>query len=106
MLALRETRRRITGRPSSLTVWAYALEAGSHTLAPGVPITTRRTGTSPGRALVPYGRAGTPVRSAAVDLDKVVLSSVGDTHRDLPSRAPALLTPPTRCSFAAFRSAR
>src|SRR5215211_5926373 len=47
-------------RPSSLTVWAYAREAGSHTLAPGVPITTRRTGMSPGRALVPYGRAGTP----------------------------------------------
>src|SRR2546430_17633769 len=36
------------------------LEAGSHTPAPGVPITTGRSGVSPGRALVPYRRAGTP----------------------------------------------
>jgi hypothetical protein len=32
----------------------------SHTRAPDVPTVTRRTGMSPGRALVPYGRAGTP----------------------------------------------
>jgi hypothetical protein len=47
-------------RSSSLTGWAYTREAGSHTLAPGVPVTTGRTGMSPGRALVPYRRAGTP----------------------------------------------
>jgi hypothetical protein len=37
-----------------------ALEAGSHLRSPPVPGRTRRTGMSPGRALVPYGCAGTP----------------------------------------------
>ena len=50
----------IAPRPSSLTVWAYVREAGSHTPAPDVPITTWRTRMSPGRTLVPYARAGTP----------------------------------------------
>jgi hypothetical protein len=35
-------------------------EAGSHTPVPGVPRRTGRTGTSPGRALVPYRRTGAP----------------------------------------------
>jgi hypothetical protein len=51
----------IAPRPSSLTVWAYIREAGSHTPAPDVPpITAWRTRMGPGRALVPYARAGTP----------------------------------------------
>jgi len=36
------------------------LEAGSHLRSPLVPGRTRRTGMSPGRALVPYGCACTP----------------------------------------------